>query len=273
MIINRILKSVSDLSSTKEINNYINNLQVCNNSKRIYLYEIKKYLEKFSIDTSDFEVIPQEFNPVKRNLEFEELQTLFAYPKTLELDFLIHALLDTGARVEEFVKIKWENVVSTEIAIRTAKASNSYRFVFITNSTLNLLTKLKQQNYNFNSLTVKRIQYLFAKVGKRANLSINLSPHVLRRSKGSIMGLNGCALEDIADILGHSNLETTRKYYRKMNSSYLKSVSKLSDVKPAEAVDLQILRQENVLLKKKIILLEMENERLINETKNHKLLE
>ncbi len=102
-------------------------------------------------------------------------------------------------------------------------------------------------------------------MGKDAELTISLSPHVLRRTKGSLLRMNGAALEDIADILGHKKLDTTRKYYSKLNQQYMKSVSELAKIKPCESLEVQKLLAENKLLKKEIILLQQEIARLRNQ--------
>ncbi|WP_063293104.1 MULTISPECIES: tyrosine-type recombinase/integrase [unclassified Pseudovibrio] len=53
---------------------------------------------------------------------------------------------------------------------------------------------------------------------KKAGIS-DLQVHDLRRSVGSHLRLSGVDLADIADILGHSDLSTTRRHYAHLDSA------------------------------------------------------
>ncbi len=255
--ISKIMKSV-DLENTEAINDYLDNLQVSNNSKRMYSYHICKYMNEHGLDSTRVRHYEQQFKTVKNDLTYDEVQKCKACIDDLELSFIFNGLLDTGMRIQEFCSVEWENVNEQCIAIKTIKNKNEFRNTFLTDDTFLTLNKLKSIQFNFQLINVKRIQYKLSNLGKRAGLSISLSPHVLRRTKGSLLRMNGAALEDIADVLGHKNMETTRKYYSKLNRQYIKSVSELSTIKPSESLDLQSLQAENKLLKKQIILLQEE---------------
>ncbi len=257
----KIIKSV-DLLNVDAINEYLDNLQVSNNSKRMYSYHICKYMEEHGLDSTNVRRYEQVFKTTKNDLTYEEVQKCKACIDDLELSFIFNGLLDTGMRIQEFCSVEWESVNDQCIAIKTIKNKNEYRNTFLTDETFKTLLKLKSINFNFQLINIKRIQYKLSKLGEKAGLSISLSPHVLRRTKGSLLRMNGAALEDIADVLGHKNMETTRKYYSKLNRQYIKSVSELSTIKPSESLDLQSLQAENKLLKKQIILLQEELARL-----------
>ena len=55
------------------------------------------------------------------------------------------------------------------------------------------------------------MQQALEKVGKLAGIP-GLSPHILRHTFGKRMAEAGCRLEVIADLMGHEDLETTRRY-------------------------------------------------------------
>lgn len=255
----------ANINDVNSINSYIDNLSISVNSKRMYVYWICKYMNELGLDTSKIAKYEQVFVTKKNDLTFEEIQKIKTKLWDDEINFVFNALLDTGMRVQEFVSVDWQNLDQSSISIKTIKNKNEYRNVFLLNETFDALLKLQKQNFDFSKINIKRIQYLLSKLGKDAELTISLSPHVLRRTKGSLLRMNGAALEDIADILGHKKLDTTRKYYSKLNQQYMKSVSELAKIKPCESLEVQKLLAENKLLKKEIILLQQEIARLRNQ--------
>jgi site-specific recombinase XerD len=62
-------------------------------------------------------------------------------------------------------------------------------------------------------LSERGIQYLVKKYAERAGLE-RCSPHILRHTFGKNLANAQVGLERIAELLGHSNLETTRIYVR-----------------------------------------------------------
>ncbi len=271
--VKKILKNV-DINNQNSINEFISNLEISLNSKRMYAYWIIKYLESLGKDSSGIKRYEQAFVSKKNDLTFAEVQEVKNHLVDLEQKFIFNALLDTGARIQEFVSVDWKNVNSNEISIKTIKNQNSYRNIFLEIETFEYLIQLQKSNFDFSKINVKRIQYLLNKIGKQTNLSISLSPHVLRRTKGSILRMNGAALEDIADLLGHKKLDTTRKYYSKLNIQYLKSINSLSSIAPIDSIDVQKLIAENKLLKRQIVLLtqDLENEKAKNNQRTVKIL-
>lgn len=263
--VQKIIDNVSNINDIDSINEFIENLNISNNSKRMYSYWIAKHLKELNIDIQKLRKFHQTIKTSKNYLDYDEVVKIQSLELNIESKFIFNALLSSGMRVQEFVSVDWFNLNSPDFYIKTIKNKNEHRPVNISQLSFELLETLKLQNYDFKRLTIKRIQYLLSLISKKINLSTKLSPHVLRRTKGSLLRLNGAALEDIADILGHKKLDTTRIYYSKTNAMYLKSISQLSELNPTEAIDIQKLRSENNLLKREIVLLKQEIENLKNQ--------
>lgn len=261
--VTKILQNVNDIKNIDEINEYIENLDISNNSKRMVVYHWKKYCEKNEIDYKNIKNYDQEFKTTKNDLSYEEVQQIKENLTSSKIKFYFNALLETGMRISEFLEVDWFNLETREIGIKTSKNNNEYRFVFISEETFETIQELKDQGFDFSNVNEDNIQYELRKLGKVSRINISLSPHVLRRTKGSLLRLNGAKIEDIADVLGHRSMETTRKFYSKLNRQHLKSISELSELKPSDAIKLQELKNENELLKKQIIFLkqELEHER------------
>jgi type 1 fimbriae regulatory protein FimB len=63
-------------------------------------------------------------------------------------------------------------------------------------------------------MTRQAFNYICAKIGKRARLSINVHPHMLRHSCGFALANKGCDTRLVQDYLGHRNITHTQIYTR-----------------------------------------------------------
>jgi type 1 fimbriae regulatory protein FimB len=63
-------------------------------------------------------------------------------------------------------------------------------------------------------MTRQAFNYICAKIGKRARLSINVHPHMLRHSCGFALANRGCDTRLVQDYLGHRNITHTQIYTR-----------------------------------------------------------
>ncbi|HEX9503027.1 MAG TPA: tyrosine-type recombinase/integrase [Patescibacteria group bacterium] len=70
----------------------------------------------------------------------------------------------------------------------------------------------------------------FCLLANKAGITKHLTPHVMRHTAATIMMQNGCPITYIQELLGHSDIKTTAKYYlgtddrslREAHSKYLK---------------------------------------------------
>ncbi|MEQ6356890.1 tyrosine-type recombinase/integrase [Lysinibacillus sp. M3] len=67
---------------------------------------------------------------------------------------------------------------------------------------------------NPTRLSIRRIEKILNRIGKRAELSGSLHPHRLRHTFATELLVKGADLLFIADELGHSDIETTKIYAR-----------------------------------------------------------
>lgn len=67
---------------------------------------------------------------------------------------------------------------------------------------------------------VKRVRRGLATAGRRAGLS-KVTPHMLRHSAAVHLAEDGVGMEEIAQFLGHGDVETTRRVYARFSPAYL----------------------------------------------------
>lgn len=149
---------------------------------------------------------------------------------------MLSLLYDTGARVQELVDLKMEDVhFSTPTVIRLTGKGNKARLVPIMAPTETLLRRyLEEHDSNYaahggyplfcnrmgQKLTRAGVTYilkkylLLAQHTGNASLPESISPHCLRHSKAMHLLQSGVNLVYIRDLLGHADIGTTEVYAR-----------------------------------------------------------
>ncbi|HEY5827216.1 MAG TPA: site-specific integrase [Hyphomicrobiaceae bacterium] len=72
----------------------------------------------------------------------------------------------------------------------------------------------------FNGKPLKRVKGALERAAKRAGVKV--SPYVLRHTSAVWMAEAGVPLEEIAQYLGHTNVEITRKHYARFSPTHLR---------------------------------------------------
>lgn len=140
---------------------------------------------------------------------------------SLQNKLIIVLLYDTGVRLNELLNIEYENVDwdNRTILLTTTKTGRE-RYVFFTKEFKKLATTFRKKHNskwlfynpkNCDKLKKSAIESLFARIRKKLGIR-NFSPHRLRHSLSTEMYSNGCDLIQICSILGHSNVNTTKRY-------------------------------------------------------------
>jgi len=182
------------------------------------------------------------------HLSEEELKLLFAEPDVKKKggirDLAIMTLLyDTGTRVSELTELRIEDIRLDKrtATVRILGKGRKQRLVPISEATSDIVkvyyksnkidTSNQKQPLFANSqgkpLTRPGINYILDKYTQRARqhnpekFNINVTAHVLRHSKATIMLLSDINLVYIRDFLGHASVVTT-EIYAKTNPEFLR---------------------------------------------------
>ena len=146
---------------------------------------------------------------------------------------LLSVLYDTGARVQEIIDLKVEDMIldTPPIIVLTGKGNKMRRVPLMKNTVVLLQTYLKEHDLNNqwkkqypvfinnqqNKLTKEGVAYILKKYAKKAredSLEVpeHISPHMLRHSKAMHLLRAGVNLIYIRDFLGHAEIKTTEVY-------------------------------------------------------------
>lgn len=183
----------------------------------------------------------------------EEVTILFRLPnknvKKGRRDIALMLLLyDTGARAQEFVNLCVKDIrFGKEVTVQLFGKGNKTRIVPITPETgeivkgymkendIEQLDQLLFTNRSKNKLTNMGITYILKKyvvLAKKAYPSMftePISPHMIRRSKGSHLIQNNVNIYYVRDFLGHSSVITTERYARNNPEVIRKAIEKSSN--------------------------------------------
>ena len=172
-----------------------------------------------------------------------------------------------GLRVSEVVKIKRSDFIKKYdirskgfvFDLRVIGKCNKERMIPVPDYCLKVIRKYwdsisqkdKHPEYIFRGqfgehYAPKTVQVIIKKALKKIGYSKKAATHTLRHSKASHLHHAGADLQDIADLLGHSNIETTRMYSHSNTSTLRASFIRAEQFMREE---LMAQKQEQQLLK------------------------
>lgn len=155
----------------------------------------------------------------------EDFITIFNHEKNLKHKCWLILAFCSGLRAEEVVKVKIENINASEHKIKVLGKGNKERYTILPD----IVIKYLRLYCKYNHIT-KKVGYLFEGVGgkqhnarqypteffgkikKKYNLPKNITFHSLRHSFATYYLMNGGDLLTLQSMMGHNNLNTTRRY-------------------------------------------------------------
>ena len=139
---------------------------------------------------------------------------------------IIKALYYSGMRVGELSRLTWEDIDFNRNMIHIKKTKGyKDRAVFL-HPELRYELLLYRHNYreggqtrgpvlffeNRNPVSIRAIQGLLARTRKKAGFTFSISPHTLRHTFAKNLVDTGTPLDQVALLLGHESLDTTKIY-------------------------------------------------------------
>jgi integrase/recombinase XerD len=157
--------------------------------------------------------------------------------------FILVLLFDTGIRNSELCDLKVSDV--RETYIRIIGKGNKERHVPITPSiNKDLVRYMRVRNEYIKDkvryqteylllsqkgrrLTPEALEYIMKKAGEAAKIKsgVRVSPHTCRHFYAQSQLKNGCDLYTVSKLLGHSKVETTKRYLQSMHDSDLMDIA------------------------------------------------
>lgn len=156
------------------------------------------------------------------------------------LQLQVYALfsLSTMARVTAISNIKWEQINFEErICENVLEKEGKIVTLYFSTKVAELLERLKQyrEDNNIDDKGYVFITYLGTKaeagtlfewckrIGKMINIP-TLHPHDFRHSGSQLLKLAGCPIEQISELLNHSGLDVTKKFYLRPDQKKIREI-------------------------------------------------
>ncbi len=168
----------------------------------------------------------------------------------------VHLLYGTAARLAEVCELNVKDVGRGRKSEAVIKGKgDKERFIFITpDARLALRTYLDERNDEYEPVFISHhidygarvdVSVLRQVVYKAAaDLGMDVSPHDFRHFRASQMLEQGAPLEAIQDILGHSDISTTRRVYAHYSKPSIRNIFERTTLSPQAAVRAQAEKDE-----------------------------
>ena len=192
-----------------------------------YLYATGKVKENIALTIER----PRLEKKLPNVLTIEEISSLLDIELNTPFDYRNKAMLEllygTGLRISELLNLKIFDIDFENCIIRCIGKGNKERIVPIGEYVVkylqeylnyrSLFLKKKNSDYLFlNNLGTKLSRFSFFKILKKLlqnkNINKEVSPHSIRHSFATHMLECGADLRSIQELLGHSDISTTRIY-------------------------------------------------------------
>jgi integrase len=169
----------------------------------------------------------------------EVVRLLDASSDTPHLALFIRLMLATAGRPKHVLELTWTRVSFRRGTINLdndSEATNKGRALVTMSdeirAALEEARKIAETPYviefNGNDKPLKRIKGALERAAERAG--VKASPYVMRHTAAVWMAEEGIPLEEIAQYLGHTSIEITRKHYARYSPAYLKRAANATQV-------------------------------------------
>lgn len=135
---------------------------------------------------------------------------------------ILHFLLSTGCRISEACSVNRNDIDFAGLQLQVLGKGNKVRTVYIDNVTAMMLKRYLSERDDIDPslfyskrtngrYTANGIRAMLNRIGARANVP-NVHPHRFRRTLATNLIDRGMNIQEVAEILGHANIDTTMGY-------------------------------------------------------------
>jgi site-specific recombinase XerD len=162
---------------------------------------------------------------IVRLLESVPLHTWAGKPRMVGFRFraLLETLLATGMRISECLALNRDSLDTKKLRAMIVGKGNKPRTIFFSRRSIDWILRYLAlrpdtelplfANDNGTRLRSRGVQGMLRRHANAAKIQKKVTPHILRHTIATHLLKNGCPIGAIKEILGHSRLETTCRFY------------------------------------------------------------
>jgi len=192
-------------------------LNYCREIKRLKVISSRKIK---SPKRSRRDVIFLSNEEVRKFIEVIDTKSIYG----LRFRTLVEILLGTGMRISEVLSLNRDSIDYAKRESKIIGKGNKERIVFFNDRSLEWIRKCLSERWdneqaifvthgNNRRLGRGGVMRDFKRYRDKAGIKKQVSPHILRHTVATNLLFNGCPISHVKEILGHTRLETTCKYY------------------------------------------------------------
>lgn len=176
--------------------------------------------------------------PREHYLTREEVRRLLDHAEAFHVKLFIALAISTAARPKHLLDLRWSQVDMARRVVnldrpdvdRTRKGRARVPLNDLAMEYLATARDMAETDHviEANGRAIASVRNGLAAAARRAK--VEATPYVLRHSAGVWMAQAGVPLEQIAEYLGHDDLNTTRRHYARFHPDHLKSASRALEV-------------------------------------------
>lgn len=182
---------------------------------------------------------PKEPKSLPNIMSKQEFEKLRYYKKSLRNRAIFELLSSSGMRIGEMVALNVCDIDMDNRQIKVLGKGNKERIVYFSHiAKFCLMDYLKSRKDNNealfinkygNRLGIRSIEMQTKNEAERAGISKKVTPHKYRHYMATQLYSNGCNLELIGELLGHSSLDTSKIYVHMSNSTIANAYDRYSN--------------------------------------------
>jgi integrase len=194
---------------------------------------------------------PSKPKPNERHLTRDEIQKLIHGAEMPHLRLFIILAYATGARSSALLGLTWDrcDLVRGEIDLRdpSIQVPHKGRAIVPMNDTVRASLSHAREGalsdfvIEWGGDRVGSVKRGLAAAARRAGIE-HVSPHMLRHTAAVHMAESGIGMEEIAQYLGHTDVETTRRVYARFSPTYLRNAAKTLEIEGFGSVNQRSIR-------------------------------
>lgn len=133
---------------------------------------------------------------------------------------IVYMAVNLGLRVQEICNVKIADIEFQTNIVNVNGKGNKHRIIPLTENTKEAIVnwlEVRDQESDYllmssknNHITTRAVQHIFKKYSDQ--LGIEITPHSLRHTYCKQLAQHGVEIQSIAELAGHSSIETTRVY-------------------------------------------------------------
>lgn len=183
---------------------------------------------------------PPQGRPRERWLTMEELLALIDGAVMMHVKLFIILSVTTAGRPKHILELTWPRVDLTRRIVnlddperfKTQKGRARVPINATLHNHLETASKVKTCDHvvEVDGRPIKSIRNGVKAAAKRAGL-VGVSQYTLRHTAGVYMAQAGVSMERIAEYMGHTSIETTRKHYARFHPAYLREAATALEIR------------------------------------------